>query len=1165
MVSLARDLRRNLESKVREARVLAEVGARKALERLGVHLSASPGYLTDQDKKLRAKLRAHAKRLGDERDADGSQDIGRLVPEVAYEHWHRMLFARFLAENDLLIDDGLALTLADVQELAREQGKDWLDLAAGYAQHMLPEIFRTEDPALALPLPPETRSALEDRLKALPPAVFQADDSLGWVYQFWQGDEKDRVNKSGEPIGAKELPAVTQLFTEDYMVLFLLHNTLGAWWAGKVLAANPALAAGAADEAELRAACALPGVDWTYLRFVREAREDGGESGWRPAAGTFPGWPGDAKGITILDPCMGSGHFLVFALPILVALRMAEERLTRKDAVLAVLRDNLHGLEIDYRCTQIAAFNLAFAAWRLIGEYVKLPALHLACSGLAIGMPKQEFLKLADKAVQAADPQAKVDLLGAEATLLNAQLDSRIRTGLERMYDLFEKAPVLGSLIDPRRAGGDLFGADWDLLEPILTLALADGSDEVAEMAVAAQGLAKAAELLAKQYVLVMTNVPYLGRGKQSDEIKRFGDNFYRRSKSDLATIFVERLFYLASASGAICVVTPQNWYSLSSYAELRIHLLKSFSFIAAVNLGPAAFNEMNWWASNTALTIVSRYFPEHDHIMVGIDVSPPRDPGEKAAILPVTGVTKLGQTAQLRNPDSRLVIGGEISGSILGDFANSIQGTTTGDNPRYMQFFWEQPNTGDVWEFFQGSTGKLALDGSGCSEILRWEGGAGELLRNPQARIQGLSAQGSQGIIVNQMGDLPAARYMGKLFSMNTATVLPKKSENLSALWCLFSSEEFPINVRRVDQAVKVTNASFLKIPFDLARWQKVAAEKYPDGLPKPHSDDPTQWLFNGHPVGSDDPLQVAVARLLGYRWPRQTGSSFMDCPAITEPDGLEPHADADGIVCLSPVKGEPAAAERLSALLANAYGADWTPQRLTALLSAAVDGKVRDLDAYLRDHFFKRHVELFQNRPFIWHIWDGRQHDGFHALVNYHKLAAPGGKGRRTLEKLVYTYLREWIDRCRTEVKAGAEGAEGRLAAAEHLRGRLEAILEGEPPYDIFVRWKPLHRQAIGWEPDVNDGVRMNIRPFLTARPLDAKSVTACILRVTPRIKWDKDRGKEPERPKDDYPWFWGWDQKAANFAGTGDEPDGQRWNDLHYNNDAKCAARMREGTEQ
>ena len=155
--------------------------------------------------------------------------------------------------------------------------------------------------------------------------MFEADDSLGWVYQFWQADKKDEVNKSEMKIGADELPAVTQLFTEDYMVLFLLHNTLGAWWAGKVLAAQPDLATSAADEAALRAACKVGDIDWSYLRFVRDQGEDGAERPWRPAAGAFEGWPKAAKDITVLDPCMGSGHFLVFALPILVAFRMAEE------------------------------------------------------------------------------------------------------------------------------------------------------------------------------------------------------------------------------------------------------------------------------------------------------------------------------------------------------------------------------------------------------------------------------------------------------------------------------------------------------------------------------------------------------------------------------------------------------------------------------------------------------------------------------------------------------------------------------------------------------------------------------------------------------------------------------------------------------------------------
>ena len=188
------------------------------------------------------------------------------------------------------------------------------------------------------------------------------------------------------------------------------------------------------------------------------------------------------------------------------------------------------------------------------------------------------------------------------------------------------------------------------------------------------------------------------------------------------------------------------------------------------------------------------------------------------------------------------------------------------------------------------------------------------------------------------------------------------------------------------------------------------------------------------------------------------------------------------------NPVKGEQPAAARLLALLADAFGSEWSAAKLDGLL-AQVGFAGKTLDDWLRDGFFEQHCELFHQRPFVWHIWDGRR-DGFHALVNYHQLAAPNGEGRRTLEKLIYSYLGDWIDRQRADQKAGVEGADARVAAAEHLKTELTNILAGEPPYDIFVRWKPLAEQPIGWEPDINDGVRMNIRPFMTAKPLGARA---------------------------------------------------------------------------
>jgi hypothetical protein len=218
-----------------------------------------------------------------------------------------------------------------------------------------------------------------------------------------------------------------------------------------------------------------------------------------------------------------------------------------------------------------------------------------------------------------------------------------------------------------------------------------------------------------------------------------------------------------------------------------------------------------------------------------------------------------------------------------------------------------------------------------------------------------------------------------------------------------------------------------------------------------------------------------------------------------------------------------------------------------LSRLLSdAGYAGK--SLEAWLRDGFFQQHCELFHQRPFIWHIWDGLR-DGFSALVNYHKL------DQKNLDALTYTYLGDWITRQSQAAASGVDGAQEKLAAAEQLKKRLELILAGEAPHDIFVRWKPLHQQPIGWDPDINDGVRLNIRPFLSVPDVKAKG--AGILRVKPKIKWDKDRGKEPQRPKEDFPWFWGWDEKTTDFPG-GPEFKGERFNDCHYTLARKRQAR-------
>jgi hypothetical protein len=423
-------------------------------------------------------------------------------------------------------------------------------------------------------------------------------------------------------------------------------------------------------------------------------------------------------------------------------------------------------------------------------------------------------------------------------------------------------------------------------------------------------------------------------------------------------------------------------------------------------------------------------------------------------------------------------------------------------DSARFTFNFWELLSVTHGWVPQQSTPSQTQYFG-GCHFAFRWEDGQGELAQMMEAKREhgyssgkwkaGVAAWGKQGLLVGQMSDLPCTFYMGAAFDENASVVIPHNPGHLLALWAYCTSETFRVALREIDQSIKITCKTLVKVPFDLAHWQRVAAEKYPKGLPNPDSNDLTQWLFNGRLADSTAPMQVGVARLLGYRWPRQTGQTVSGAAPVAE-DGLEGFTDEDGIVCVPSVRGEIAGPERLRALLAAAYGEAWTAGKLDELLST-VGYAGSNLEDWLRNGFFEQHSKLFHHRPFIWQIWDGRK-DGFSALVNYHKL------DHRLLEELTYTYLGDWIKKQQKAVGNEESGADDRLLKAQQLQGKLKLILEGEAPYDIFVRWKPLEQQPIGWHPDLNDGARLNIRPFMTAD----------VFRKRPSIKWGKDRGKNP-----------------------------------------------------
>lgn len=602
----------------------------------------------------------------------------------------------------------------------------------------------------------------------------------------------------------------------------------------------------------------------------------------------------------------------------------------------------------------------------------------------------------------------------------------------------------------------------------------------------------------------------------------------------------------------------PQNWLTQPRFEGTRESILEHAHLALLARLGEGGFVSPQASGAFVVLEILHAADSLEMNCSL-IDAASFKGPAEKARFLASTGpISRVPQSRFPSNPDS--IISFEVlgEGELLHIFGKGWQGFVSSDDNRFTLQFWEIADYESKWRPFQWpptETGHF----TGLSTLIRWDDRKGALHLNSRAHnFTPPHLLGRWGVAIQNIRSMNVSLYLGGVFAANVSAFVPENQCDLPAIWTYCQSDQFRDAVRRLTPRTLVSPGTYGKVPFDSAYWSQVASELYPNGLPKPYSDDPTQWIFHGHPFGSvvwdgvrkktvpgplrtdQTVLHVAVARLLGYCWPAESDDQMELSDEtrqwIARSKALASHADKDGIVCIPPLGREASASDRLLNLLADAYGTDWSNDVLAQLLTAA-DHSGKSLETWLRDKFFAQHCALFGNRPFVWHIWDGLR-DGFAALVNCHKL------DYKALEALIYTYLGDWINRQKRDAESGVDGAQEKLAAAEVLKKRLELILAGEVPYDIFVRWKPIEVQPIGWNPDLNDGVRLNIRPFLSVPNVGKRG--AGVLRDKPNIKWEKDRGSDvPSAP---------WYELGPQYGGK----VGDRINDHHLTLAEKRTAR-------
>jgi hypothetical protein len=869
----------------------------RELERLGLGpegtIAAFDALPNPTPAQRRARLVAEAELGSMENRHERIAARGAFVERAAYGWINRLLALRVLEARGL-IDETLranpeyggvseALHVLRLEQPQRAGGADggwWavLEEACRAQALALPGLFALEASSAAathtlhdaaIALRPTTHAlvacialiggaseagkALEREALAEQDAAFADPDAIGWAYQFYQEEAKAQVYarlKAGKKVVTRdEIAAATQLFTEPYMVQWLLQNSLGRTYQ------------------EIYPDTSLP-EQWAY--FIKpETRE-------APPVQ-------DLADLTLIDPCMGSGHFLREAFDLLVAMyRERRPQLGAKEIADVILERHLFGIDIDPRAAQLAALTLYLRAWELVRQ--ERHARHQ--SGPGSYRPRSMNLATTPGRME---PGALARHLGRHPE------DLPLAPFLGGVFTALESADILGSLLQPRRHLSEaiarlrqshqmsmsfdaeaqaligtvesLAQSNPDELENVLLdrvaagFALdARGVDDVGAMLFgqAAERGVRLLQLLDKRYVVVATNPPYMGSKNMDTTTLKYVERHFAPGKRDLYAAFILRNLELALPGGRVAMVTQQSWMFLSSYADLRAvpeedladarqrkvftGLLRETSLETLAHLGEYAFEETAAAGAFAAMFVTANARPVETHHLAALRLVGLRNASEKAAALrqgaagqAASVVSCPAQADFLPIPDAPMVywLSGRLLGLLwsnqhLGDLFPVRQGLATGDNSRHVRCFWEAPAKALIgadrdrtarWAWY--AKGGRYQKWAGLEwQVVDWEGSGLRIHAFRGAAIRNESCYFDVGLTYMQIarGSLNLRLMTNAVFGHTGNSVFPDGLQRL-AICSLLNSRVATYYVRAIAQKLsfEAGHVSILPLPEHL------------------------------------------------------------------------------------------------------------------------------------------------------------------------------------------------------------------------------------------------------------------------------------------------------------------------------------------------------------
>lgn len=708
-------VRKVIARNILELRAVLEDDFRRQLSAMGISeasVQQVPAGKTLSTDELRARDTAVAV-IGRDMEGGSSQReaFDSFVRETAFTFLNRAVGLRCMEERGLLIVDGQPETAIKSDpargssslywrvrnELPsttspRDVWRETLQRACAAVSQQVRVLFDLESEYAAFfPLQP-TLQKIVDALNApdIAPETYAEDEILGWVYQYYNQEEKNAVyaklGKGKKIERPEELAAATCLYTERYMVDYLLQNTLGALW----MEMHP--------ESKLY-------EKWPY--YVK------------PPEGN-PILEREAKRvreITLMDPCCGSGHFLVRAFDLYVQMYREEGVESPEEIPVLILERNLHGIDIDLRAVQIAALALYLKGCSIGGPGFRPRRLNLVAADAVLpgNAPPPEYMKRFD-----GDKELEALATGIWQGLKNVR----------EVGSLLHPERVVDEVVERRRKRekdqlwkhGDV---EWERWKADLLSGLRDEFEQQAQSedlgqrlfgAEAAKGVSLM-EALGRAYDVVVTNPPYAGSGNLADFVKQFLQNEYPLGKRDLYSSFILRCIDFCEPHGYSGMVTQQPWLFIQSFRELRSHLLSTITIGTLAHLGPRAFEEIGGEVVSTVLSTVLKSRALLDHRLVALRLVDGKTPVQKERLLarssngrmanlvfevPQESLKKLPGSMILYSAPPSLLVAMEV-GKTLGDYVSSVNGSRTGDNERFLRWFWEvdRAQIGSAWRTY--------------------------------------------------------------------------------------------------------------------------------------------------------------------------------------------------------------------------------------------------------------------------------------------------------------------------------------------------------------------------------------------------------------------------------------------------------------------------------